>query len=119
MIDITVAVSVGALLVSFWLAFLQWRRYAKDKKLAQLAQMSHDFRAPAERDSIIVAGAQEAVTVLKLTLSDTREENEKLRHRVDRQDQVIADQVVIIADQEKRIRHLERELARLTYEGKP
>lgn len=119
MIDITIAVSIGALLVSVWLAVLQWRRYSKDRKLAERAALEHDFKAPAERDSIIVAGAQEAVTVLKLTLSDTREENEKLRLRVDRQDQIIDTQAVVIADQEKRIRHLERELARINYEGKP
>lgn len=110
--EIGVIVSAGALLVSFWLAFLQWRRYVKDKKLAEKAEMVHDFKAPAERDSIIVAGAQEAVTVLTLTLTDTREENQKLRKRIDHQDQ-------IIADQSERIRHLEHELARLTYERKP
>jgi hypothetical protein len=109
--EVTLLLSLGSLLVAFWLAALRWREYSKDKKLAEKANMEKDFKAPAERDSIIVAGAAEAVAVLKLTLSDTREERDSLRARLDAQD-------VIIADQDKRIRYLEKELARYTYEGR-
>jgi len=95
--DGTVIVSVGALLISFWLAFLQWRKYRKDKKLAEKADMIQDFKAPAERDSIIVASAKEAVVTLTETVRLQQEELRELK---------------------KRTTHLERELARCIHEGK-
>lgn len=98
MLDIGFIVSAGALLISFWLAFLQWRRYVKDKQLAYKADMIHDFKAPAERDAIIIAGAQEVVAIQRLALTDCTK-------RLD--------------EYEKRVRHLEYELAKIKNEGKP
>lgn len=73
-------ISIGTAL---FLAILQWKRYLSDKKLHAQQLLEGDFKAPAERDQIIVAAAQEAVGVLKAALLDIREDNAKLRQRID------------------------------------
>jgi flagellar motility protein MotE (MotC chaperone) len=109
MIDPGLLISLGSFVIAVVLAYLNVRKAVKDKELARRADLEKEYKAPAERDSIIVSATQEAVTVLKLTLRDTRAENNKLRARIDEQDRVIA-------EQEKRIRALETEIARMSNE---
>lgn len=98
--------SVISVTIAVAMAVIQIRKYFSDKKSADRADMEKEFRAPAERDSIIISGAKEVVAVLRETLADKVIEIDQLRDRA--------------LDQDARIRFLEQELARLHYkEEKP
>ena len=106
---VEVIVSVVALVISAALAAIQIHKYRGERRLAREKNLQEFYKAPAERDSIIVSGASAAVDILKTALADTREDNVRLRLRIDELEG--GEQ-----DREDRIRFLERQLARLQHE---
>jgi len=65
-------ISLGSLIVAGTLALLRYWEYRRDAKRAYEAGMVETFKAPAERDSIIIGGAQQAVQLLRDALSDAQ-----------------------------------------------
>lgn len=110
--DFALLVALGSLVVAAALAFFSIRKSIVDRRLAKAANREKEFKAPAEKDSIIISGAKETVLIMRGMMEATAEENTKLRNRLEEQGR-------LIADQEARIRFLEKELARLHYEGSP
>lgn len=107
MIDFGLLIALGSLIVAAAVAGMNWRKSVRDRRAVVKADQERSAKAPAERDSIIVATAAEVVETLRLTLSDSRAENKQLRDQIEMQGK-------FIAEQEKRIRFLEYETARLT-----
>lgn len=105
--DFGLLIALGSLLVAAIAVFLNVRKAFQDRKLARRVDLERELKAPAERDSIIVSTANEVVKTLRLTLADTRLENKQLRDQIEIQGK-------LITEQDKRIRALEYELARVT-----
>ena len=110
-------VSVGSFVIAAALAYLNLRRYWRDKHDAQRASLEKEFKAPAERDLIIVGGAGQAVAVLREALSSVHEESNRYRLERDEANRRIAALEETVMKLEASIRQLEAELRRVAGPG--
>lgn len=116
----SVIIAFASMVVAGFLAVLRYREYKRDKDLALRAGKQDEVKAPAERDSIIVGGATQAVQLLREALdtaaadiAKVRRERDEMVARLAQAELLLADYKAANADLSARIGFLEKEVARL------
>lgn len=107
-------ISLGALAVSGAVSLIQIRQHFVDKRLRTEKGILQEYNADAERDSIVVAAAKEAVQMLRVENGEIRKENVRLRERIDELEIQRAEDDKVIREQGFRIARLERKLIGLS-----
>jgi hypothetical protein len=116
-VDLSTVIALASMLIALALAASQLRKRYQDKRLAQKADLEKEFRAPAERDAIIIGGAKQVVDMLRASLTAADEETHMLRNRLAVLEKQVTERDDLIHDYAARLRHLEYEVARLSKGG--
>lgn len=121
---ISSALATVAIIFTIIVAGYNIMKSRKDRKLAQRADLEKEFRAPAERDAIIIGGAEQTVKMLRDALTYARSDMEAIRKerddhrsRLNMLEKTVAERDELIRDYLSRLRFLEREVARLSKEA--
>jgi len=81
--DIAVFLSIGSLLVAALLAIIQLRKHLAERTQSRHKDAAIVVKAGAERESIIISGAEKAVSLLERSLTQAYLDYEKRGQTID------------------------------------
>jgi hypothetical protein len=118
MIDIGTLIAGGAMLVAAITAYVNLHRWMQEKRANDTRLRDQVIRAEAERDSIVVKGAEGALLVMEKMLQVATESEQKFRAKVVELELIVEQQTTEIRElrrtnreQATRIDELERRLS--------